>query len=152
MKYDESMIQVVDVVEGMRRQRNMFLTPFLTPDRTVGDYLAGLVAKMAELRGSAPAFVEHRDNWWRVSSQADWLREYSGPEHRDVFHQMVPFPSGGLFAFHPEVLLTAYASVVIDIVGDVIAVRPQAHPIPDAIREWIVPASGRSICFEVTDG
>lgn len=147
MHYDRDSIQIVDVVKGIREHRKMFLPP----DRPTGEYLAELTAKLAQLRGSHPATVDRLGNWWKVSSAVDWLREYSTDGEFNVFDKMVPYPAAGLFMFHPEVLLTAYANCVVSVVGQRIEMRPATYAVPDYVREWFLPSSGRSICFEISD-
>ncbi len=147
MHYDRDSIEVVDAVKVIREHREMFLPP----DRPMGEYLAEITAKLAELRGSQPATVDQLGNGWKVSSAVDWLREFSTDGEFSVFDKMVPYPAAGLFMFHPEVLLTAYANCVVAVADQRIEVRPAAYPVPDHVREWLLQVSGRSICFEIRD-
>jgi hypothetical protein len=55
--------------------------------------------------------AEALDAWWLITSQSDWLA-IDGVCHSEYWHRIVPAPEIGLEAMRPEVLLTAFSSVL----------------------------------------
>lgn len=75
---------------------------------------ARLAAKMAgDLLqfGVRSVSAEAFGPWWLVISLSDWLT-VGGVYHSEYWHQIVSAPDLGLEAMRPEVLLTAFSSVL----------------------------------------
>jgi hypothetical protein len=106
------------------------------------------------LVGAAPIAVEEYEGWWLVSSYKDWLLQEDGSVSLWNFSHIAHFPQAGREACHSEILLTAFADVVITrggademtwIVGD-----PRYSRLPTKLAERISRlVSGRCIVFRM---
>ena|SRR5258706_10571055 len=65
------------------------------------------------LVGSIPLQVDCIDGWWLVSSGKDWLLSPGGGVTLRSFRHIVHFPEAGREACHSEILLSAFADVVV---------------------------------------
>jgi hypothetical protein len=80
-------------------------------DRAVGEYLAARMLGDLVWLGALPAQVNRVQQWWQVSSATDWLA--GSGIGLGAFTRIVPFPAAGQNSFHSEILLTAFADVVV---------------------------------------
>jgi hypothetical protein len=109
-KFTEADIQIIDDAVAVLRKR---------PDTYIGDLPWGprLAAGMAldlVLLGALPMRADRRDDWWLVESDVDWLNTSSGPRtDKDPFKFIVPLHQYGQYAFRSEILLSAFADVVV---------------------------------------
>ncbi len=114
MLYTTDDLQIVEPVAHVRSHPEIYLacnkaSPIAILSRLIADIL--LVDKRA-------ATVVHMDGWWIVGSPTDWMVTGSAISVRDYFFNVVPYPEGGQNAFHPEILTTAFADVVVTLGRD----------------------------------
>jgi hypothetical protein len=144
---DDKFLLTTDTVEFIRSHPKMFI-----PHQTIAaEYLVNTVAEMAALRGGEEVVVSRCQNWWKVVSKTDWLLNESIHKRPSAFCDMVPFPEGGLFAFYPEVLLTAYADAVISTTPSEAESIPPTFIPSTTILEWLTPRFGRAVGFELSE-
>ena len=107
MAYTREDLDVIDdAVTIIRRRPRMYAGDAPRATRLAAK-LAGDLLQFGVRSVSADAFGA----WWLVTSQSDWLAA-DGVYHSEYWHRIVPAPEIGLEAMRPEVLLTAFASVL----------------------------------------
>jgi hypothetical protein len=97
-------IQQVDGLKWVQSsEKQLFATGRANP---VG-LLAYIVADVLEL-GRGACHIEHRDSWWLVGSDVDWMTHASIPVQQ-LFERVVVAPEHGEHSLRAEVLLAAFA-------------------------------------------
>jgi hypothetical protein len=108
MKYTANDLTVLkDPLEYIQKHPQRFL-------RSVsGVELATAIAGEACLLTSKPVTLIHREPWWVVAGEADWMEATPGVSVSELFARMVPFPEAGPNSMHGEVLLSAFAADIV---------------------------------------
>jgi hypothetical protein len=76
-------------------------------------YLAARLMHDLILMDALPARVERSDQWWIISADRDWLASSEGTGSTNAFYRIIPFTVAGPNTHRTEVLLTAFADVVV---------------------------------------
>ncbi len=115
MAYTADDLQVIHAMDAIRRAPRLYAGD---PPRA-----ARLAAKMAgdllqfDMRSvNAEAFGA----WWLITSQSDWLIVHGVVYHPEYWRSVVPAPEIGLQAMRPEVLLTAFSSVLFTVANEAV--------------------------------
>ena len=115
-------LQTVDPIEWVKRNQSLF---FPGGKIDVIRLLAYVMGDVLELGGGEYRIL-HRDAWWLVGSDADWLAQ-PGVSVRALFERVVPAPGHGEHSMRAEVLLTAFAEDVFTVSGqEALQIKGQA--------------------------
>lgn len=99
-------LKVEEPLEVVRRLENLFFGE----DGFSAERAIELIRAEARACDVHKLQVEESDGWWVVAASRDWLP----PEGElRVFTEVVHFPEWGVNASRPEILLTAFARVVL---------------------------------------
>jgi hypothetical protein len=99
---------ISDPIGLIQRNPSMFLRG---RERAFGEDLATRMLSDLIWSGVLPAHVGRVGPWWEISSPTDWLaRDGIGIE---AFGRIVPFPIAGPDSHRCEILLAAFAEVVV---------------------------------------
>jgi hypothetical protein len=104
---------IIDPIEHIRRRKEMYV-PGGHPDPI---YPASRLAGDALLLGATRVEMGRSDEWWWVAADFDWISS-SGVSDQEIFSRVVPLPEAGANSMRGEVLLTAFASAVVTVVGN----------------------------------
>lgn len=97
-----------DVIAHVRRRKTMYLGR----EEVIPENLITALVNDALTLGTQAVEVRHRENWWMVSSEEDWLIRGHQCTVEQVFKKLVPLAGAGPEVIRNEVLLAAFASIV----------------------------------------
>jgi hypothetical protein len=111
MTYTRSDLHVIsDAVELIKKDPPRYLEG---AERATGEYLAARLVSSLIWISAFPAKVSKSGEWWLVSSDKDWLASSDLRSVADAFATIVPMPRAGRNSHQAEILLTAFADVVV---------------------------------------
>jgi hypothetical protein len=123
--------------------------------RPWGPRFAARLAHDLVLLSNLPIHIERIDSWWVVSSEKDWLVTADGAVSTKPFFHIVAFPAAGDNSHRSEVLLTAFADVVVTCGVDGLTwIRPDARcpPLSDGVRGACSRIGrGRLVAFQIEE-
>lgn len=97
-----------DPIASIRRNPSMYLGPEVGP---IGARLASRLASSLIYDQALPLTISTAGKWWILSSNVDWIgKDYLA---RGLFSRILPDPRGGPNGFRQEILLTAFARLLI---------------------------------------
>jgi hypothetical protein len=94
-------------LEFIKQRPKMFLR------NISGVELAMAVVAGACLMTEKPVTVRHKEPWWLVGSEMDWLGSQPGVSIQDFFSRIIPFPEAGPNSMRGEILLAAFAADIV---------------------------------------
>ena len=149
MKYTRDDLQVLDdPVEMIRKRPQMFLK------KVSGVDLATCVAGTACLTTDNPVTILHKDTWWIVACEDDWMQKEPDVGVDHLFSRMLPLPEAGPNSMRGEILLSAFASDVVTVgAGEARVIKGTVARNADV---WCIiqahPAWKRVVAFRINDG
>lgn len=85
---------------------------------------------------SGPVTVLRLEEWWVIHAPVDWFGEYED-RLNELFGRIVAFPEGGRNSSRAEIVLTAFASMIVAASASGVRwLKGDADP-ADPICEWI---------------
>jgi hypothetical protein len=87
-------------------------------EKAPGEDLAARMMSSLIWLGALPATVTRLPPWWVVSSEKDWLAVAGQANVEAAFSTIVPLPAAGPNSHRAEVLLSAFADVVVTLGAD----------------------------------
>jgi hypothetical protein len=118
-----------------------------------GAFLATQMVRDLILIGAVPVRVDYIDGWWSISAERDWLVQTDGAPSLWNFYNIVHFPQVGREACRSEILLTAFADVLVTrgAEGELIWISGDKNQwrLPEEINDSLSrPQIGRIVLFK----
>lgn len=139
-------MRTLDPLDHIRRNPGMYL-----PGGNVDpSHLASRLSYDALTLGATRTLVVHRDAWWTVAADRDWLADGSRVLE-DLFQNVVPFPEAGVNAMRSEVLLGAFADEILTWDRQIAMVLKGVVPNPPAVQSLLGDTDqwARTIAFRL---
>ena len=100
------------------------------------EYIASHIAEGALILGARSTLVTHREGWWYVCADVDWLRipTTDGVNEQTVFQTIWAFPEAGVNWHRSEALARVYSDKAFSISEDAIYRVKGDLPTDQALR------------------
>jgi hypothetical protein len=147
--YKEKDLQLVNSIE-LRGHPEMFLPYKMLSGAT----LCAAVVSDALIVVVGEVVATHLHKWWLVSSECDWLPVTDEAGIKALFSQITPFPEAGVNSMRCEVVLMAFADVLLtSSPSGTFCLKGSVDP-DDPIWKVIAArrSSKRTIAFQIAKG
>ncbi|WP_143750649.1 hypothetical protein [Mesorhizobium sp. WSM4312] len=112
--YSESDVKILtDALGHIASNPRMHIGDKYAPENLIARLVGDLM-----LAGSNNIAVERHNDWWKISSDIDWLREKDGSISYDEFYSFVPIIGAELFRDKASVILNAFSIALVTVGPD----------------------------------
>jgi hypothetical protein len=151
MAYAREDLDIIDDAVAMIRRHPAMYAGNAPRAVRLAAKMAGDLLQFGARSVSADAFGA----WWLITSQTDWLT-FNGVCHSHHWHRIVAAPELGLEAMRPEVLLTAFSSVLFTVCREsvefVVGDKISNDALQAKLRTLMVPEfRGRAVGFLIEE-
>lgn len=139
-----------DGVGFIKRHPEMFLQSAGASAEILGLELATKIVGGALTLTDQPVTALKRSDWWIIYSDADWLTAHPEFTAEEAFLRIIPLPEMGEKAIRAELMLVAFASLVVTMrEGEITVIKGDLTARDNTILEAETLNRGRLIAFRL---